>query len=117
MAAFDGRRGALLRAVSAADGKVLSELKLSAPPVFDGLIAAAGCLFVSTEDDRVVGRWEWTTAPTPAKTRQVAPCSRLEPQPKFLPATITSFFCTLAANSGSRSSSACEAISSGSVTV
>ena len=72
MAAFDGRRGALLRAVSAADGKVLSELKLSAPPVFDGLIAAAGCLFVSTEDDRVVCLSESTTAPSADERGAVA---------------------------------------------
>jgi outer membrane protein assembly factor BamB len=54
MAAFEGRRGAVLRALSAADGKLLAERKLEAPPVFDGLIAAAGRLFLCTTDGKVV---------------------------------------------------------------
>ncbi len=54
MAAFEGRRGAILRAVRADDGETLAERKLASPPVFDGLIAAAGCLFVSTVDGKVV---------------------------------------------------------------
>ena len=56
----------MLRAFSAADGKMLAELKLDAPPVFDGLIAAraaqraasqsraAGRLFLCTTDGHVV---------------------------------------------------------------
>ena len=54
MAAFEGRKGAVLRAVSTKDGKVLSECTLASPPVFDGLIAAGGHLFMSTEDHHVV---------------------------------------------------------------
>jgi hypothetical protein len=54
MAAFEGRKGAVLHARSAADGKVLAERKLDAPPVFDGLIAAAGRLFMCTTNGRVV---------------------------------------------------------------
>ena len=54
MAAFEGRKGAIVRAYSAADGKTLAEHKLDAPPVFDGLIAASGQLFVSTTDGHVV---------------------------------------------------------------
>ncbi len=49
-AAFEGRRGARLVAVSAKDGKKLAELTLDAPPVFDGLIAARGRLLVALED-------------------------------------------------------------------
>jgi hypothetical protein len=49
-AAFEGRRGARLVAVSASDGKKTAEIELDAPPVFDGLIAANGRLFVSLED-------------------------------------------------------------------
>ena len=49
-AALAGERGALLRAVSAVDGKKLAELKLNTPPVFDGMIAARGRLFVALED-------------------------------------------------------------------
>ncbi len=54
MAAFDGRKGAVLRVLSAADGLVLAEHKLDAPPVFDGLIAAGGRLYVSTIDGRLL---------------------------------------------------------------
>ncbi|MBM3890423.1 MAG: hypothetical protein FJ388_15025 [Verrucomicrobia bacterium] len=49
-AAFEGRKGARLVAVSARDGKKLAESALDVPPVFDGLIAANGRLFVSLED-------------------------------------------------------------------
>jgi len=50
LAAFEGRRGAMLCAASAADGKKIAELELDTPPIFDGLIAANGGLFVSLED-------------------------------------------------------------------
>ena len=52
--ALDGMKGALLWAVSAADGKKLAELKLPAMPVFDGMIAAAGHLYYTTKDGRVI---------------------------------------------------------------
>jgi len=48
MAAFEGRRGAVLRVVAASGGSTLAETKLDAPPVFDGLIAAEGRLFLCT---------------------------------------------------------------------
>ena len=54
MGAFEGRKGAVLRAVSAVDGKTLAEQKLDAPPVFDGLIAAQGRLLMCTTDGKVV---------------------------------------------------------------
>jgi hypothetical protein len=54
MASFEGRKGGVLRAISASDGKLLAERHLAAPPVFDGLIAAGGCLFSSTTDGRLV---------------------------------------------------------------
>ena len=53
-AAFEARKGAKLVAVSAADGKPLSELPLEVPPVFDGLIAAGGRLFASLHDGSIV---------------------------------------------------------------
>ena len=53
MASFEGRKGAVLRVLAAADGKPLAQRKLAAPPVFDGLIAAAGSLFLCTTDGRV----------------------------------------------------------------
>jgi hypothetical protein len=52
-AAFEGRSDARLAAVSAADGTTLAEQQLDAPPVFDGLIAAAGRLYVSLEDGSI----------------------------------------------------------------
>jgi len=54
MAAFEGRKGAILKAYSAGDGKELAEMKLDVPPVFDGLIAANGRLYMSTVDGCVV---------------------------------------------------------------
>ena len=54
MAAFEGRRGGVLLAVSPADGKTLSERKLDSPPEFDGLIAAAGRLYVSLTNGEVL---------------------------------------------------------------
>ena len=47
-AAYEGRRGGMIRIVSAADGKDLAEYKLDAPVVWDGLAAAGGRLFVTT---------------------------------------------------------------------
>jgi len=54
MAAFEGRKGAVLQAHAAADGKTLTERKLDAPPIFDGLIAAAGRLFMCSTDGQVI---------------------------------------------------------------
>jgi hypothetical protein len=54
VAALEGARGALLRAVSAADGRKLNELKLDGCPVFDGMAAAEGKLFISMMDGSVV---------------------------------------------------------------
>ena len=53
-AAFEGRKGGLLWAVSPADGKKLSETKLDAPPAWDGLIAARSRLYMTTRDGRVI---------------------------------------------------------------
>jgi hypothetical protein len=53
-AAFEGRKGAGILAVSAEDGKKLSEMQLDSPPVFDGMIAAGGRLFASLQDGSVV---------------------------------------------------------------
>ena len=53
-AAFMGRQGAVIRLVSAADGKKLAEYKLESTPVFDGMIAARSRLFISLEDGSLV---------------------------------------------------------------
>jgi len=52
--AFDGKMGALLWAVSAEDGKKLAEYKLEAPPVFDGMAATEGKLYIVCQDGQVV---------------------------------------------------------------
>jgi len=44
---------AVLRVYSAADGERLSELSLSADPVFDGMAVAGGRLYLSTRDGMV----------------------------------------------------------------
>ena len=53
LAAFEGRKGAVLQARSAADGAKIAERALPSPPVFDGLIAAAGRLYLATCDGRL----------------------------------------------------------------
>jgi outer membrane protein assembly factor BamB len=53
-AAFEGRKGARLWVLSAKDGKKLAQYPLQSQPALDGLIAAAGRLFLSTTDGRVL---------------------------------------------------------------
>jgi hypothetical protein len=52
-AGLEGRRGASLWAVSAADGRKLAEYPLDGVPVFDGMAAAGKRLYVSTTDGNV----------------------------------------------------------------
>jgi hypothetical protein len=54
LAALEGRRGARLWAVSTADGKKLAERELAAEPVFDGLSAAGGRLYLATKAGEVL---------------------------------------------------------------
>ena len=53
-AAFEGRKGAQLITVSAAEGRRLSQVKLDSPPVFDGMAAAGRRLYLATTDGQVV---------------------------------------------------------------
>jgi outer membrane protein assembly factor BamB len=53
-AAFEGRKGGKLLALSAADGKPLAKYDLDAPPVYDGMSAAVGRLYISTMDGNVL---------------------------------------------------------------
>jgi len=53
-AALDGRYGALLWAVSTSDGKKVAEFNLDSQPVFDGMIAANGRLFIATQDGQIL---------------------------------------------------------------
>ena len=52
-AALAGERGGVLMAVSKTDGEVKYRCDLDAPPVFDGLIAANGRLYVALKDGTV----------------------------------------------------------------
>ena len=54
LAAFENRKGGQLWAISPKDGRRLAEHTLESPPVFDGLIAARGQLYLSTTDGRVL---------------------------------------------------------------
>ena len=54
VAALEGKKGGVLVAVSATEGKKLTESKLDSPPVFDGLVAAGGQLYMATLDGQVV---------------------------------------------------------------
>jgi hypothetical protein len=51
--AFQGKAGVRLRAISTRDGSVSSEWQLDSMPVFDGLAAAHGRLYLATKDGRI----------------------------------------------------------------
>ncbi len=51
---FEGRKGALMWAVNKSDGKKMAEYKLDSAPVFDGMSAANGRLYISTQDGRLL---------------------------------------------------------------
>ena len=53
-AALAGKRGGLLWAVSAASGEKLAEYELEAMPVFDGMAAADGRLYIALQGGRIV---------------------------------------------------------------
>jgi hypothetical protein len=53
-ASFEGRRGVLLNIHSVADGEQVSQSKLPAMPVLDGLSAAGGKLYLSLKNGTVV---------------------------------------------------------------
>lgn len=52
--ALEGKLGGRLWAVSAAEGKALARYHLAAPPVFDGMAAAGGRLFLATTNGQVL---------------------------------------------------------------
>jgi outer membrane protein assembly factor BamB len=53
LGAFEGRKGGVLVACDRADGTALWETKLPAPPVFNGMAAAASRLYVAMQDGSV----------------------------------------------------------------
>jgi len=54
LAAFRGRAGGRLLTVDPDNGRIVNELELKSPPVFDGLIAARGRLYMCTRSGGVV---------------------------------------------------------------
>jgi hypothetical protein len=52
--AFEDRKGALLWAVRASDGTKLAKRRLDSTPVWDGMAAAGGRIYVSTTDEKVL---------------------------------------------------------------
>ena len=52
-ASFEGKLGAQLWVVSAANGEKLAEYPLDSQPAFDGLIASAGRLYLTTADGKL----------------------------------------------------------------
>jgi outer membrane protein assembly factor BamB len=68
VAAFEGRRGGVLMAVSKKDGSKRTAFKLASAPVFDAMAAAGGRLFLSTLDGRVL-----CLAPGPGAPLEPAP--------------------------------------------
>ena len=54
LAAFEADRGAVLYAVSTADGRKLAEYELGSPPVFDGMAAANGRLYLVSNDGKII---------------------------------------------------------------
>jgi len=53
-AALNGKKGGLLLAVSAANGKNLAQYDLDNPPVFDGMAATGGRLYMATTNGEVL---------------------------------------------------------------
>jgi outer membrane protein assembly factor BamB len=54
LAAFQGRGKTLLNVYSTSDGSLINSLPLDAAPVFDGLAAAGGGLFLATESGQLI---------------------------------------------------------------
>ena len=51
---FEGNKGSILQIISTENGKQIIELKLKSSPVFDGLAAGNGKLFMTTTDGKVL---------------------------------------------------------------
>jgi len=53
LGAFEGRKGGVLSACDKTDGRILWESLLPAPPVFNGIVAANGRLYIAMKDGMV----------------------------------------------------------------
>ncbi|MBN2450172.1 MAG: PQQ-binding-like beta-propeller repeat protein [Lentisphaeria bacterium] len=88
-AAFEGRGDASLLAVSPEDGKVLAQMSLPGPPVWDGLAAAGGNLVLSLLDGSVVCLWPAASGRpgkplSPGAWGSVLPPVQLAPEPGLI---------------------------------
>jgi hypothetical protein len=52
--AWEGRKGGVLAAFATGDGEKLAEYPLESPPVWDGMAAADGRLFVALRNGTIV---------------------------------------------------------------
>lgn len=60
--AWEGRKGGVLAAYAAENGKKLAEYTLPSPPVWDGMAAAGGRLYISLNDGTIICMRKRTTA-------------------------------------------------------
>jgi len=89
-AAFEGKRGAGLVAVSAADGRKLAAYRLDFVPIFDGLAAANQRLYITTMDGKIVCLGADKGQPLTVATEPVVtprPADADKPSDKVPPAT------------------------------
>ena len=54
LAAFEGRLGSRLWTISAADGKTIAEHELAETPIFDGMIAFGGRIYMCTQRGEIL---------------------------------------------------------------
>jgi hypothetical protein len=66
-ATFDGQSTASLWAIATKDGRKLAETPLPSPPVWDGMAAAGGCLFLTLTEGSMVCLQEKGTKREPSK--------------------------------------------------
>jgi outer membrane protein assembly factor BamB len=71
-ATYEGRTDGMLRTASAADGSPLAQCKLKSPPVWDGLAAAGGRMYISAMDGSVTCM-DRDDSPAPIPTDPPAP--------------------------------------------
>jgi hypothetical protein len=74
-AAFDGKQGALLRAVSTETGETLSEYRLDALPAYDGMAVANGRLYLATQDGKLLCAGETAIPGAPDFLREATPAT------------------------------------------
>jgi len=53
LGAFEGRKGGVLQALAKTSGERFAEIRLKSPPVFDGIIAAAGRVLIAARDGSI----------------------------------------------------------------